>query len=260
MKIFTIILGILFLLACSKSENQSPCSRDFGTINSTGEKISSIVTTYNGVDSRTTSFIYSDEDQLLEIENYHSIDLTVLEYSEELVSTIKYYYDTSSMMFYSDSLRYDPQHKLVTRFRYESDSIESNKLNYTENYEYNSDGDLIKKTKIDSDPDYEYNSFEKYRWENGNLVHKECHDFNQGLQYEYFYEYDNEINYKLQILHQEWQAQELSRNNLLSLTYKDYVGNLDLFCGYCCSNYTYNQDGYPVRVLYTNSVTEIIYE
>ena len=68
------------------------------------------------------------------------------------------------------------------------------------------------------------------------------------MSYEFFYKYDDKVNYKAGLPIFIGDPKSQTANNITDVDWIDHYGNLDLICNPCESTYKYNLDNYPVEI------------
>ena len=154
--------------------------------------------------------------------------------------------DDNTLIF-RDSILYDPNGNIQAIHNFSINSGENLPLTLIYEFEYNIQNRLSKKSTYFVNIG-EYTSIEKFYWLGNNVVRTEYFNGEEELYYEYFYTYDDKLNYKKGLPIHITNPVNWSENNVVQMNYKDYVGNLDLLCGPCTSEYKYNLDHYPVSI------------
>ncbi len=221
------------------------CDKDGDIIDTYGTKLISIHYS-DDRSSWTEKFTYDEFNRLTQVADINKV--TGKKYNLEYENGKLFQY-TKFDIYYDkvvgrDSMAYNKKGQLEKIYSFTNNSVSSI---FAYEFDYDSLGYLNEKksffVELASDT-----SVEKYFWENGNIVRSE--EYHDGeLYYEFFYQYDDKINYKHIIPYFiDYPPIYWSENNITSFSWNDYAGNLDIFCGSCVTKYNYNLDGYPVKI------------
>jgi len=237
MKEITLLVFAILLIGCDP----------YGDImNINGTKLLSI-TYKQDKEKWVEDFEYDSLDRLVKVSDMQEVTGRVytIEYDDERIVKVRKYDLDDGTEIYRDSFVYTPGGLM------EKDFFINSKTGIAESayeYEYDSTGVLSVKKFVSFNP-LEYLSYDKYYWENGNVVRAEEFDANWNLLYEFFYEYDNKINYSSILPYLIFEPLSRNKNNVTKSSWNDYNGDLDIICNPCITKYDYNLDGFPIKIL-----------
>lgn len=226
------------MFSCSKDEFE----QTFGT------KLVSIdyKDTY---DSWVEDYSYSSNDELIRIEDFGFGRKYEIEYQNTQMKQFTTYRMDSDKLIFRDSILYNANGTIHAIYNFSINGGQNIPLNWIYEFEYDNDSKVSKKStyfvKIGA-----YTSIEKYYWKKDNIERVEYCNGDEQLYYEYFYEYDDKINYQKGLPRAMSDPIRWSDNNMTEESWNDYVGNLDKICNPCIGEYIYNLDNYPVSIKY----------
>ncbi|MDX8340826.1 hypothetical protein SLH46_16635 [Draconibacterium sp. IB214405] len=235
-------IGILTVLVLFCS-----CSKDDVEIeNSNGTKLISIDYSYEE-NEWSEYYYYNSKDQLVEMEDLRSLGRRYeFLYSDDKVEQIETYRISDNRIVFRDSIAYNDAGEIDRIYSYSINLGDDLPLNLIYEFEYDDAGNIVKKTTY-SDFYGENPRIQKYYWTDGNVTRAEEWSGDQ-LVTEYFYTYDDKIYYKKDARNYATGEVIKNRNNVKSISFKDYSGLVDAICNPCESSYTYNLDDYPVKI------------
>ena len=227
------------MLSCSKDEFE----QTYGT------KLISIAykEDYN---SGIEEYSYSSNDELIMIEDFRSLGRRYeVEYDNGLVKEFFTYRIDNNKLIFRDSILYNADRSIHAIYNFSINSGEDLPLTWIYEFEYDNESKVTRKSTYFVNIG-EYTSIEKYYWKENNIERVMYCDKDEVLYYEYFYEYDNKKNYQKNLSTDLSDPINWSDNNVTSMDWNDYVGNLDIICRPCIAEYVYNLDNYPVSIKY----------
>jgi hypothetical protein len=225
----------------------SACSKDDILEQSSGTKLISIEYTD---DNRNwlENYYYSNNGKLEEVQNFYSLGRKYsIEYEKDQIKEYSTYKMDENKLIFRDSILYNPDGTIQAIHNFSINSGEDLPLSWIYEYEYDIENRVSKKltyyVRIQ-----EYTSIEKYYWNGDNIERAEYYNGDEELYYEYFYKYDDKLNYKKAIPTSISDPINWAKNNVTEMNWNDYYGNLDLDCQPCIAKYKYNLDNYPVSI------------
>ena len=126
-------------------------------------------------------------------------------------------------------------------------------------YSYDQDNRVIEKTS-GFGPASMVTLVDRYLWIGDLISVVETYDSEDELLHEYFYEYDDKRNYKKDNLFFIADPLNWLDHNATKLSIVDHSGLIDVVCLECDIDYSYNQDDYPVEVIYEWGEERITYQ
>jgi hypothetical protein len=220
------------------------CDRYGDCIHSHGTRLESI--SYKDHDRTWEEFF--DYDSLGRLIKFSSMGLSgyinTMEYENDLVKFIHQIDPEDGHEIEKDSIVYTPSGQTYKSFKID---LKTGRPESVHTFEYDTNGQLLSK-KWFHIQDSIFFWLEKYFWEDGNIVKQEEYDEKLQLNYEYFFEFDDQVNYEANLLYLPDQPNSWNRNNITNMTWADHIGNLDIICTLCNAKYDYNLDGLPVRI------------
>lgn len=249
-RIIIFVFGICFM-ACSKD--------DEGALSSGTTLISIEYTDEN--DSWVENYFYASNGKPGKIEDSRSLGTRYeMDYQNgQLKEFLTYVMDKNELVF-RDSILYNPNGTIQAIYHFSINSGEDLPLSLIYKFEYNSDNKVSKKSTY-LVATGENTSIEKYYWNRNNIERVEYYNGNEKLYYEYFYKYDDKVNYNRGFPPALSDPVNWSDNNITEMNWNDYLGNLDLICRPCIAEYNYNLDDYPVGIKFNwGRKMKLIYE
>ena len=267
-KHFVIVLVLLTsFFACSPEDNNI-------IEHSTGTKLISIEFKMEAKHRENWSYnyYYSNDGKLKEVHSSRGGSLRrnyEIEYDEH--DRIKQYstYDLNeNKVIFRDSIVYNSNGTIQAIHLFSINSGKDLPLTFIYKYEYDTNNRVIKKSTYYASTQ-EHLSSEKYYWAKDNIERAEHYGSPKGgafikageLKYEYFYKYDDKVNFKKKN-DPNYISDPInwSTNNVIELNWNDYLGNIELPCRPCKYEYKYNLDNHPVLVKYYWSTLKLTYE
>ncbi len=239
MRLLTIIAVVICMCACSKNNNENELP--------SGVKLVS-VEYIDPNQSWMENYSYSTNGALSVVEDSrptgrrHEID-----YENSKLREYNIYEKDERAPVFRDSMLYDDNGSIKAIHKFSINSGADLALQWIFEYEYDNENRLAKKSSYLA-RSQKYSSMENYFWNGGNIERVEYRSGKDELLYEFFYKYDDKINYKKGIPIHISDPLSWTNNNITEMRYKDYLGNLDLACGPCITEYSYNRDNYPILV------------
>ncbi len=238
MKKIAIIFFLLIIFNCTKDSKIEKV---------TGTKLISIEYD-DGNESWIKNFYYSSNDELIKIENSYSLGRRhVIEYQNSRLKEYSTYEISDGKLIFRDSIIYNSNGTISAIYHFSINSGENLPLSTIYEYEYDNDNKVSKKSTYFVSIQ-KYISIEKYYWKGSNINRVEYYNGDKVLNYEYFYEYDDKINYNKEIPTNISDPVNWGENNVTVMNWIDYIGNLDIICRPCLSKYKYNLKNYPVSI------------
>jgi hypothetical protein len=225
----------------------SSCSKENMIEQSTGTKLISIE--YTDDDKNwLENYYYSNDGKLEEVQNLYSLGRRYeIEYEHERIKEYSTYRIDENKLVFRDSIIYNLNGTIRAIHNFSINSGEDLPLTWIYEYEYDSEKKITKKSTYFVTIQ-EFTSIEKYYWSGNNIERVEYCNEDEELYYEYFYKYDDKLNYKKATPTSISDPINWSDNNVTEVNWNDYLGNLDLICRPCITEYKYNLDNYPVSV------------
>jgi len=238
MKHILIILTTVLIISCSK---------DDAITKSKGTKLVSIEY-FEENKNWKENYLYDSNNKLNEVENLYSLGRKYeIEYSDGKLKQFTTYRINDNKKIFRDSILYNFNGDIEKIYNYSINSGENLPLTWIYEFEYDNSGKLTKKSTYFKSNE-EYMRFEKYYWNGENIERIEEFNETEELYYEYFFTFDDKVNYKRNIPIYISDPINWSENNVTIMNWNDYHGNLDLICRPCESTYKYNLDNFPVKI------------
>ncbi len=238
MKRIAILIGLIVTISCSKNKG---IEQSFGT------KLTSIE--YQSNDKNwTENYTYSSNGELNMVENFYSLGKRYeITYQNDKWQQYTTYQIEEDRLIFRDSFLYNSDGTIQAIYNFSRNSGDDLPLSWIYEYEYNTEGKVFKKSTYFVTIEA-YVSIEKYYWKGDNIERAAYYNADGELYYEYFYEYDDKVNYRKKLAINAADPINWSENNVVKIKWKDYAGNLDLICSPCEATYKYNLDNYPVEI------------
>lgn len=196
------------------------------------------------------NYTYTPNGKLNQVEDYHALGRRYeIAYADDRIVEFKTFRMDENSLIFRDSILYNPNGSMQAIYNFSINSGEDLPLTWIYEFEYDNLNRLSKKATYFVNIQ-EYTSIENFYWSGNNIERTEYYNGDEELYYEYFYTYDDKKNYKKGLpMHLSYPV-NWSENNITEMKWKDYVGNLDLICSPCITEYKYNLDNYPVLIKY----------
>lgn len=238
MKHILIFLTALLIISCSKDDE---------TITSQGTKLISIDYLEENKNWKE-NYLYDSNNKIYEVKNLYSLGRRYeIEYSDEKLKQYTTYRISDNKKIFRDSILYNSNGNIEKIYNFSINSGEILPLTWIYEFEYDNFGKLYKKSTYFKSTE-EYTRFEKYYWNGQNIERIEEYNETEELYYEYFFTYDDKVNYKRNIPIFISDPINWSANNVTIMNWNDYYGNLDIICRPCESTYKYNLDQLPIKI------------
>ncbi len=223
------------------------CSTENGFEHYSGNRLISIE--YKNKDeSWIENHTYSSDGVLNRIENFHSLGKEyTLNYKDSRLNVYHTYRKDNGKLIFRDSIVYNENGTIHAIYNFSVNSGENLPLSWIYEYEYDNIN-RIKKKSTYFVITQEYTSIEKYYWSNGNIKRSEYYNGKGKLDHEFFYEYDDKINYKKEIPTGISDPINWSKNNITKVDRNDYLVGIDILCQPCIAEYKYNLDNLPISI------------
>lgn len=234
MKNVIILLFVICITSCSKNDENSP-----------GTKLVSIE--YND-DNRiwTENYSYNSNSELNLIENFFPGRRYEIQYENNQLKEYATFRVDEDRLIFRDSIVYNDNGTIKEINVFSINAGGNSVLSHIYEFEYDERNKVAKKSTYVLSVQ-EYRSTEKYYWKGENIERVEYYN-GEDLSYEYFYKYDNKINYKRDIPTSLSDPVNWSKNNVVEMDWNDFEGNLDVFCKPVTAKYRYNLKKYPVSI------------
>jgi hypothetical protein len=172
---------------------------------------------------------------------------------------IQTYDELTNRIFNKDSIVYNSDLSISKKYSFYANDDQEMVLSTVMDITYGADG--FPEQLIYSYPNYSHpiQSKDILKWKKGNVVEIEYYDQDDNLRYEFFFEFDNQLNYKYGSPLFLSSPEHWSKNNITKSSHKDYTGLLDTFCNPCQWSYKYDADGLPIRITPPSYGGEFIY-
>ena len=227
--------------------NLVSCSKDGEFEKSTGTKLISIEYEDDN-DSWIENYNYSSNGELVKIEDFRSLGRKYeIDYHNSKLNEYKTYRMDEEKLVFRDSIIYNSNGTIQSIHNFSINSGEYLPLSWIYEFEYDNENKVSKKSTFFVTTQ-EYTSIEKFYWKGNNIEKVEYYNEKEELYYEFFYEYDDKINFKKIIPTGISDPINWSENNVLKMNWNDYYGNLDIICRPCVTEYIYNLDNYPISI------------
>ncbi len=217
------------------------CTTDHVEIAQDGLKLARIDYT-NHAHTRVEVFGYNSYGQMVEI--ISSSKRRVVEYKGEYVHQSLSYSVVENRLSAKDSFVYDAGKNMQTIYTFGAYGGEALELSSITHFVYVND---ILVQKLWTLPNSNHVSQEKYHWENDAISKVEYYDGNE-LYYEFFYSYDDKVNFRLGDPRFLGVPIYWSEHNVISTDYIDHYGNYDVCCKPYAPEFIYNKNGYPISI------------
>ena len=240
---FCLQYFVLTVLACFFLR----CTKDNYSIDEDGSILTKI--NYSNHDqSWEENYKYSFTGQLIEVENFQSLERgDRLVYQDSILTEIITTNLADGELVFIDSFIYNTAKQLYLIKHFSTNSIENLALSTVDTFKYDISGQIKEKvTYFASSQDVIYK--QKYHWDGANIDRVEHFDKEDELLHEFFYKYDDKINYKKLIGIYFKDPINWTNNNITEMAWNDYSGLLDMLCRPCITKYEYNRNNYPVRI------------
>lgn len=237
MKSRNILIFVLLLLA----------GCEFGPLDTGGTRL--VEAKYEGKygDNWSEKFMYDRKGNLVEIIDRRSGGQRVkIDYAEGRVIQYTTYLLSQDEVIFRDSIGYNPHGLIDKIYSYSRNAGPDLPLNWIREFEYDSLGVLLSK-RSNILPSQEVNRLERYYWKGANVERMEFYE-DEELRYEYFYTYDDKVNFRKGDPRFLAEPISWSENNITATNWIDYYGNLDLICRPCVNEYLYNLDDRPISI------------
>lgn len=192
------------------------------------------------------NYTYSPKNELIQIDNYRSSGTTYkMEYKNSKLQEYKTYSRDTDRLIFRDSIVYNEDGNIEAIFHFSG--YLANKLSLVKRYTYNRQNQVSRKSTFFVNANKILSS-ERYFWDGDVITRVEYYGEDEELYYEYFYKYDNKVNYKKLIPPDFSNPLNWLNYNIIEMDWHDHYGNLDLICRPCTRSYTYNSKDYPITM------------
>ena len=238
MKKITTLVFIISFIACSKNNELEKSS---------GTKLISIEYTDDN-DSWIENYSYSPNNKLEKIEDFRSLGRRYeIDYQNDILKEYTTFVIDENKLAFRDSILYNSNGTIMAIHNFSINVGTNLPLSLIYEYEYDNENRVSKKSTYFVTIE-KYISVEKYYWKDNNIDRVEYYNGDEELYYEYFYKYDDKKNYSLNLPTKISSPINWSENNVTEMNWNDYVGNLDIICRPCKTEYKYNLDDFPVSM------------
>ena len=173
------------------------CTKEDDIQNTNGTKLISIDYKDGNktIDSWKELFSY-DNGVIDKIEDLYSLGTRYqMEYKNNQLQEYSTYTISDDNKAFRDSIAYNQNGTIRAIYNFSINSGVNLPLSWIYEFEYSVQNKVSEKKSYFVDKD-EYTSIEKYYWNNNNIEKIEYYNAEEVLRYEFFYLYDNKINYK----------------------------------------------------------------
>jgi len=241
-----IVLSLSILVSCNK-EDESILLTQNGSV-----KLESIEYR-NGLSisgQLTTELFNYDNDRLINVEHiyYTNTSKEFIYDSNNRLLEILTTNENEILPISKDSLVYNSKGEIIRIIKFDSYTTSLEIFAEIE-FEYDNEGQIIKNTYTSLRNQIQIYTITEYEWENGNIVKSSDYDSNNTLLVDWFYEYDNKLNYKKNNPYFLENILDWTANNPIKSTAEDHSGLLDLICNPCTAHYDYKSD-LPTKIKY----------
>lgn len=224
------------------------CAKEDSIVAIHGTKLISIAYTQN---NRYWQEKYN-YDEYGVLKSFEDLDSTgrryEFEYDSNLIREIKTFNIIGNTLIFRDSILRDSEGRILTINKY-SKKLEEVPLTWIYEFQYDSEGKLSKRLTYFKVIEA-YTNIDQYYWDGNNVEKVEKYDGNGVLNSEFFYAYDDQLNYKKEIPSYITDPVNWSESNMLQESFNDYTGLIDAICNPCSVTNKYNLDGFPVEITY----------
>lgn len=228
---------VIFFISCSKEDDLDQ---------SAGTQLISIEYGNNN-DGWIVNYYYSSDNKISKIEDLSSLGRRYkIAYQDDKMSEIRTYAMHNESLIFRDSIIYNSNGTIQAINKYSINSGEDLPLSWIYEYEYE-ENKVVKMSRYFVQLQ-KYTAIEKFYWSGNNIGRLQYFNGEEKLQYEYFFEYDDKENYQRGLPTVISEPISWSENNVTKMNWNDYLGNLDLNCRPCVTEYKYNVDGYPISM------------
>ncbi len=239
MKVITILILAICFIACSNEEVEQ----------SYGTKLT-LIEYMEGDRNWVENYSYSSNDKLNMVEDFRSLGRRYeIEYQDKQIKEFSTYRIDNDKLIFRDSIVYNPNRTIQAIYNFSINSGADLPLSTISEFKYNNQNKVSKKSTYFVTSD-KYFSIEKYYWSENNIEKAEYYNGDEKLKYEFFYKYDDKVNYNKGTPMRTSNPIYWSDNNVTETDWKDYSGTLDLLCGPCIAEYKYNLNNRPVSIKY----------
>ncbi|MEM1124688.1 MAG: hypothetical protein AAGJ18_29890 [Bacteroidota bacterium] len=225
------------------------CKKDQATSPKTPLKVSTL-TFENSNQTWTEKYTYDEQEQVSEV----AIDFNVFtkhkaEYDGDRLLAYNTFQSADTVLVGRDSFIYNMDNRLEKILKFTTERDGSLRLLWINEFTYDAFGKVRKQIFYLADRPNEQRTT-SFDWKGNNISKRTELDGDGKIEHEFFYTYDNKINYLQNLPNYQHDPVNWGRNNVTKMTYNDYTGLLDLACGPCEQDYNYNLSGYPTRITY----------
>lgn len=215
--------------------------------------------------SWTENYTYTPDGKLEKIENFRSLGRRYeMSYQNDRLQEILTYRIDNNELVFRDSLLYNTDGTIQSIHHFSTNAGEDVPISTIDEFEYDDELKVSKKSTYSVKAD-KYTAIEKYVWKRNNIKKVESFNEKEELLYEFFFEYDNKVNYKKGLpsaLINNFSESSLfwNENNVKKFDLVDNTGLVDIICNPCKTDYEYNSNGYPVLIKSDSREMKLNYE
>ncbi|MCF6223293.1 MAG: hypothetical protein L3J34_06145 [Flavobacteriaceae bacterium] len=240
MKTITILFLVICFIACS---NDQEVEQSYGT------KLI-LIEYMEGDRNWIENYTYSSNDKLNIVEDFRSLGRRYeIEYQDKQIKEFSTYSIDKNELIFRDSILYNSNGTIQAIYNFSINSGADLPLSTISEFEYNDQNKVSKKSTYFVTIE-KYISIEKYYWSENNIEKVAYYNGDEELSYEFFYKYDDKVNYKKEMPVGISNPVNWSDNNVTEMNWIDYSGTLDLICAPCIAKYKYNLNNRPVSIKY----------
>ncbi|WP_116127679.1 hypothetical protein [Lewinella sp. IMCC34183] len=234
-----LFLGVLYLAAC----HEEPV-----VIAEYGDVLTEITHTE---DHRTwkEKYTYSEDGKLVRVDIFWTPGLGQrLSYLNDRVDEIRTYLLNGDILVIRDSFAYNNLGQLHLIYRYANNAQAELELNVIHTLHYDTTGKVREQVIVGAQSQRTLVR-RNFFWNGNNIERMEYFGDDNDLRYEYFYTYDDKVNYKKGLGIYLNEPVTWTENNVREMDWTDHYGDLDMECKPCISTITsYNKSNLPTGI------------
>jgi len=198
--------------------------------------------------SWSENYTYLPDGKLEKIENFRSLGTRYeMSYQNDRLKEIVIYRIDDNKLIFRDSLLYDTDGVIQSIHHFSTNAGEGVPLSTIDEFEYDDAFKVSKKSTYSVRAD-KYTYVKKYFWKNNNIDKIENYTGEDKLRSEFFFKYDNKVNYKKGLPTSASSPLFWDENNITKSEFIDHLGVIDASCNPCKTDYKYNSAGYPIVI------------
>ena len=248
-------LSLLLLAFCI-----SACTNNSDIESSSGTRLVSIeISEFDK--TWVEEYTYSANSELIQIEEIRPLAKTyTIEYENNKLKAYSTFTKDNDQLIFRDSILYNNNGTIMAIHKFSRSSEGNLTLDIIYEFEYDDENKLTTQSFYRPNSQNHFR-IKRYYWAGDNIEKVEHLNAEEELYYEYFYKYDDKENYNKELPKGISDPINWCKNNVVEMDWIDYVGDLDLICKPCSSEYRYNLDDYPISIKHNwGSEMELRYE